>query len=53
MVAVPLDLQMIRALVHLNNGEGRDALGSRLVSRLQALRAEDEPKPGVRGDFLN
>jgi len=26
MADVPFDLQMIRALVYLNNGEGRDAL---------------------------
>lgn len=41
MADVPFDLQMIRALVYLNNGEGRDALRSRLVARLQALRVED------------
>ena len=38
MVDVPFDLQSIRALVYLNNGEGRDQLRVQLAERLRTLR---------------
>ena len=38
MTDVPFDLQSIRALVYLNNGEGHDKLRTQLASRLQTLR---------------
>lgn len=36
---VPFDLRHIRALVYLNNGEGRESLHSQLTTRLRTLRA--------------